>query len=197
MTDAGSSAGSHDAGEVTRLLSRLEQSPESLDRILSVVYQDIHRIAHFERAARGGYGPRTTVLVHEAFLKIFGREIPQLHDRVHLKRVAAMAVRQLIVDQARASMSRKRGGEYRHTPVRESDAAVSPSDAERVLSVEKALNRLEKHDRGLAELIVGSYYGGYTASELAELTGQSRRTIQRQLKRARGWLRLELEQEGF
>lgn len=194
MSDAESQLKSIEPGEVTRLLENLKKSPESLDQIIALVYEDIHRIAHFQRMAMGGVGPQTTVLVHEAFLKIFSQEDPRITDRVHLKRITAMAVRQLIVDQARARMSQKRGGDVFHTSLNERQVAVDSADAEYVLSVERALQRLERRDKKLAELVVGSYFGGYTVDELAELAGISRRTIQRQLKRARGWLRLELEE---
>lgn len=182
-----------DSGEVTRLLDRLQDSPRVLDRIMALVYDDMRRIAHNQNAAHSLAGTRTTELVHDAFLKIFSRQSPVLHNRKHLMRLSAMAVRQLIVDRARAQLSQKRGAGAVHADLEVEQVPADNCDAERVVAVEEALRRLERHDAELAEIIVGSHYGGYTAGELAEMTGCSTRTVQRQLKRARGWLRLELE----
>lgn len=179
-------------GEVTRLLDRLQDSPQVLDRIMALVYDDMRRIAHNQNIGHAASGSRTTELVHEAFLKIFSNNPPELQSRMHLMRMSAMAVRQLIVDRARAHLSHKRGAGAPHLELEEEQVAVEPDEVAHILAVEEALKRLQAHDPELAELIVGSYFGGYTAGELAEMTGQSIRTIQRQLKRARGWLRLEM-----
>lgn len=188
-------ADSADSGQVTQLLDRLQDSPETLDRIMSLVYDDIHRIAHFQRQSMNMPSPRTTVLVHEAFIKLFGDEIPQINNRKHLKYISAMTVRHLIVDMARSQLAQKRGGGAWHTGLDNEVQPAQADDAEYVLFVEQTLTELEKFDQELAELIIGTYYGGYTASELAEMTGTSLRTVQRQLKRARGWLKFEFQQE--
>ena len=180
-------------GEVTRLLNCLQDSPRVLDRIMVLVYDDMRRIAHSQNAAHVRSGSQTTELVHEAFFKIFSKDLPELRNRKHLMRLSAMAVRQLIVDHVRAQLSQKRGAGVPMLELEEEQIAVDRDDLEQVLVVESALSRLERHDAELAQLIVGSHYGGYTASELADMTGCSTRTIQRQLKRARGWLRLELD----
>ncbi len=180
-------------GEVTRLLDRLQDSPRVLDRIMVLVYDDMRRLAHYQNAAHSSGDARTTELVHDAFLKLFSKHSPELRNRKHLMRLSAMAVRQLIVDRARAQLSQKRGAGVPMLELQEDQIAVDRDNLEQVLAVERALSRLEKHDADLAELIVGSHYGGYTAGELADMTGCSTRTIQRQLKRARGWLRLELD----
>lgn len=180
-------------GEVTRLLDRLQDSPQVLDRIMWLVYEDIRRIAHNQNRGRRIERARTTELVHEVFLKLFSNNHATIKGREHLMKVSALAVRQLIVDQARARLSQKRGAGAPHLELEEDQVAVERADAVRVLSVEQALERLERHDPELADLIVGSYYAGYTAEELAEIRACSVRTVQRQLKRARGWLRLELD----
>lgn len=181
------------ATAVTELLERLDERPEQLERIMELVYEDLRRVAHFQRASHGANGARTTALVHEAFVKLFGGGVPEIRSRTHLMRVCAMAVRQLIVDRARARMSLKRGGDAVHVPLEEGLVSVDRSDAEQVLMVEEALHRLEAHDGRLADLIVGNYFGGYTVEQLAEMAGCSARTIHRDLKKARGWLRLEME----
>ncbi len=193
-------SGRQDSGssteQVTTLLARLQESPETLDKIMSIVYEDIHRIAHHQRHSLAIPAPQTTVLVHEAFIKLFGERSPEINDRHHLKNMAALAVRNLIVDRARAQLAQKRGSGAVHTGLDDDRHAARSDDAEHVLMVEQALERLEQYDAELADLVVRTYYGGYTAKEMAEITGQSLRTVQRQLKRARGWLNLEVGRQG-
>ncbi len=179
--------------QVTTLLARLHDSPDTLDKIMSMVYEDIHRIAHHQRHSLDAPAPQTTVLVHEAFIKLFGSGHPKLNDRRHLKRTAAKAVRHLIVDRARSDLAQKRGGGAWHTGLNEQVHQSNDGYVEYVLAIEQALERLEQLDPELAELVVGTYYGGYTSAEMAEITGKSQRTIERQLKRARGWLHLDLQ----
>ncbi|QOC21363.1 sigma-70 family RNA polymerase sigma factor [Wenzhouxiangella sp. AB-CW3] len=181
-----------DAGEVTHLLERLQQSPESLEQLIALVYDDMRRVAHFQRGNASGGAPQTTILVHEAFLKVFGKDTPAVQNRKHLLRLTALTVRQLIVDHARARLSQKRGQGAVHVELSDHSASVSREEAERVLVIEEAIDRLQEHDAKLAELVVGSYFAGYSAAELAELSDCSSRTINRELKRARAWLRLEM-----
>lgn len=177
---------------VTELLERLQDSPETLDQIMSMVYEDLHRVARNQRRSFGMSSPQTTVLVHDAFIKLFGPSGPEIKDTQHLKRMVAKAVRHLIVDQARSQLAQKRGGGAWHTAFESDQHQARTEAAEHVLIVEQALLRLEQLEPELADLIVGTYYGGYTARELADITGRSPRTIERQLERARGWLRFEL-----
>ncbi len=192
MNDSELNTLADDKGEVTRLLNGLRDSPQVLDRVMGLVYEDIRRIARNQNRGQRGEYARTTELVNEVYLKLFTGNPPVIECRAHLMKMSALAVRQLIVDQARSRLSQKRGAGAPHLALDEGQVAVEKSDAERVLLIEQALERLAEHDPDLAELIVGSYYGGYTAGELAELRDCSVRTVQRQLKRARGWLRLEL-----
>lgn len=182
---------------ITVMLERLKDSPDTLNRLMERVYEDIRRIAHFEQRSMNVPKIQTTVLVHEVYLKLFGREMPEIRNKGHLKRLTAQTVRHLIVDRARAFMAQKRGGDAHHTSLDNMSAsAPEHDDVEAVMAVEEAITKLEETDERLAEIVVGTYYGGFSASELAEMTGRSRRTIQRDLKRARGWLKLEMDPLG-
>ncbi len=182
-----------DPGEVTVLLERLKEDPAALDQVMNLVYQDIHRVARFERSSLNVQSaPETTVLVHEAFLKMFRGEGPEIENRKHLKRMSAMVVRQLIVDEARAQLAQKRGAGAHHTSFDRVKSIAQTGELESLLSLENAIVRLEEMDPELAEIVVSTYFGGLTAPELADALGVSLRTVQRQLKRARAWLKLEL-----
>jgi len=183
---------------ITEMLERLEDSPDTLNRLMERVYDDIRRIAHFEQGAMNVPKIQTTVLVHEVYLKLFGQEMPEIRDEGHLRRLTAQIVRHLIVDRVRTIMAQKRGGGIHHTALDDAEASQpEQQDMQAVVAVEEAISKLEQTDERLAEIVIGTYYAGYTATELAEMTGRSRRTIQRDLKRARGWLKLEMDPSRF
>ncbi len=185
-----------DQHHITQLLERLDTAPESLGKLAELVYQDIHRLAHFQRhQMQAGETLRTTALVNEAFLKIFREgSSPDIADRQHLMRLMARTIRHIIVDHARRHLAQKRGGEAIHVELDEGRVAASEEDAARVLDMEAAIERLSEMDEDLGDLVSARFFAGYTTDELAELSGTSRRTVQRQLQRANAWLRFELNQ---
>ena len=184
-----------DHKQVTQLLEQLADNPGSLERLTGMVYQDIHRLAHFQRhQMQAGETLQTTALVNEAFLKIFREgSTPDIADRQHLMRLMARTIRHIIVDHARRHLAQKRGGEAIHVELDESRVAASEEDAARVLDMESAIERLSDMDEDLGDLVSARFFAGYTTDELAELSGTSRRTVQRQLQRANAWLRFELD----
>lgn len=187
-----------DLHQVTRLLEELETGEGSLARLAELVYKDIHRLAHFQRyQMQAGETLRTTALVNEAFLKVFREgSDSSITNRQHLMRLMAKAIRQIIVDHARRHLAQKRGGDAIHVEFDDGQVAASREDAARVLDMESAIQRLGDMDKELGELVSARFFAGYTTDELAELTGTSRRTVQRQLQRANAWLRFELDQPG-
>ena len=182
--------------QVTQLLERLGSSTGSLGRLAEAVYEDIHRLAHFQRyQMQAGETLRTTALVNEAFLKVFRDDgDSSITNRQHLMRLMAIAIRQIIVDHARRQLAQKRGGDAIHVEFDEGQVAATQDDAARVLDMESAIERMSDMDEELGELVAARFFAGYTTDELAELTGVSKRTVQRQLQRANAWLRFELGQ---
>ncbi|MDH3222988.1 MAG: ECF-type sigma factor, partial [Gemmatimonadota bacterium] len=95
---------------VTQLLAAVRQGEEgSFDRLFEVVYDDLKRRAHFQLSASSPT-LNTTGLLHEAYLKLAGAETPDWSDGQHFFRVAARAMRQIVIDRARRHLSQKRGG---------------------------------------------------------------------------------------
>lgn len=183
-----------DQHQVTRLLADLGGTPDGLDRLSRLVYADIHRLARYHRQGfKGGETLRTTALVHEAFLKVFGKDTQGISDRQHLMRIMTLAMRQIIVDHARRQLTEKRGGNAVHVELEEDRLAATHGDAARILDVEKAILSLAQTDSDLANLVSARFYTGLETSEIAEMMGISQRTVQRQLKRANAWLRYELQ----
>lgn len=179
--------------EVTRLLQALERDSNSLERLTELVYDDIRRLAHHQQSGSSRSPTlQTTALVHEAFLKVFDRDMQSIENRRHLIRLMGCAMRQIIVDHARSRLAQKRGGDRTPSGLDPDDLAGNLTDAAQVLDIERAFQQLERLDPDLAELVAARLFAGYSTEELAESQGMSRRTVQRQLKRANAWLRLSL-----
>jgi RNA polymerase sigma factor (TIGR02999 family) len=190
------SQGAISEGEVTRLLSELREQPGTIDRILPLIYDDLREVARCQQA-RFGASPtlQTTELVHEAFLKLRASASQDIRNRLHLKRLTSLAIRQLIVDHARSKLAAKRGAGQAPVSLNEELVTDKASDGEEtVLMVNEALARLEQVSPRLAEVVIARFFGGMTAEEIAEMLDISMRTVQRDWDRARAWLVVEMEQ---
>lgn len=181
-------------GQVTQLLSSLRDTPETMDRLLPLVYEDMRQIARSQQA-RLGASPtlQTTELVHEAFLKLRQSDGRPIQNSNHFRRLSYLAIRQLIVDHARSKLTHKRGSGRRADSLEEELVASNTADEETVLRVDEALQRLEAANPRQAEVVIARFFGGYTAEEIADLLETSVRTVQRDWERARAWLLVDLE----
>lgn len=178
---------------VTQLLAASRGGDRgALERAFAAVYDELHRLAHYQRAkSRPGDTLSTTVLVHEAFLKISqGAPVP-LQDRQHFFALAARAMRQILVDAARARVADKRGGGVVPVELLEGDLRVDALAVD-VVALDRALDRLEAVDPQLARLVEGRFFAGLTDAELAETLGRNERTVRRDWQRARAFLLREL-----
>lgn len=182
-------------GEVTQLLDQLREQPETLDRILPLIYDDLREVARCQQA-RYGCSPtlQTTELVHEAFLKLRSSARLDMRSSQHLKRVSALAIRQLIVDHARSKLAAKRGSGKAPLSLNE-ELATQPGihNEEAVIQVDEALQRLEDAFPRLAEVVIARFFGGCTSDEIADMMDVSVRTVQRDWDRARAWLMVEMQ----
>lgn len=181
-------------GEVTRLLSELREQPDSIDRILPLIYDDLREVARCQQA-RFGSTPtlQTTELVHEAFLKLRNSASQNIRNRMHLKRLSSLAIRQLIVDHARSKLAAKRGAGQTPLSLNEELAGAESGSEETVLMIDEALARLEQANPRLAEVVIARFFGGQTADEIAEMLDISVRTVQRDWERARAWLLVDMQ----
>jgi len=163
--------------------------PMSLDPAL---YETLHAIA--ERAMRSERH-RTlhpTDLVHEAWLKLASGRSRAYADRVHFLAVASRAMRQVLVDRARARATAKRGGDpLRVTRV---DELADAEPGEDVLALHAALAALEAEDADAAQVVVYRFFGGMTEVETGELMGRSERWVRMQWAYARAWLRRTMDE---
>ena len=189
----GQHGGSEGGGDATILLSRLRGGDADAGReLLPILYDELKRIAARQfRGQAAGHTLQPTVLVHEAFLRLVGKPAA-FTDRAHFFAVAATAMRQILVNHARASNAEKRGGGAKAVALNHDVAdtdAVSEID---VLSLHEALEQLERIDQRKHRVIELRFFAGLTVEEIAEAMGLSKTTIESEWRAARAWLNVKL-----
>ena len=164
----------------------------AFESAFAAVYEELRRIAHGQRLrSRPGETLSTTVVVHELFLKLSQGRPVAVRDREHFFALAARAMRQILVDAARARGAAKRGAGAVAVELDERDLAVDGVAVE-VVALDRALGRLEAVDERLARLVEARFFAGLTDAELAELLDRNERTVRRDWEKARAFLLREL-----
>lgn len=179
--------------EVTRLLAAVGQGDnESLGRLFNLVYDELRHSAHRQLSRSfGAQTLSTTVLVHECYLKLLGAKTSDWADQRHFFHVASLAMRQIIVDQARRRMADKRGSGARPLDLDECRVAVD-GQAELLVSLEAALQQLASHSQRLAELVDLRFFAGLSVEDTARVLQVSDRTVKRDWRLARAFLHAHL-----
>ena len=166
-------------------------SPQAMDRLFDAVYGELRRIASRQlQGERPGHTLGTTGVVHETYLKLADQTRVQWQDRSHFYKVAAVAMRRILVDYARRHRAKRRGGEAQQVTL--DDNATPAQRGETLLALDEALERLTRLNPRLGQVVECRYFGGLTEQETAEALGVTLRTVQRDWAKARGWLYLEL-----
>ena len=181
-----------DSRQVTDLLLQMRSGdPQAMDRLIPLVYEELRRLAHDQlRRERPGHTLGTTGLVHETYVRLVDQTRVEWRDRGHFLVVAAWAMRRILVDYARRNRTARRGGgSVRFTL---DNDAPAEERGEMLLALDEALERLAALDRRLSQVVEYRYFGGLTEQETADMLGVTRRTVQRDWAKARGWLYLEM-----
>jgi RNA polymerase sigma factor (TIGR02999 family) len=156
--------------------------------IFTLLYSELHRMAHRELARAGDYGClSTTTLLHEAYLDISGRDGARFPDRARFMAYAARVMRGLIIDHARNRRAQRRGGQFEITAL-DTDVAEQVPDAKMLTCLSDALDDLERVDAALAEIVDLKFFCGFSFGEIATMRGVSERTVQRDWEKARIYL---------
>lgn len=181
-----------DPESVTRLLQQWRAGDESaLNRLMPLVYEELHRQAiGMMRSERRDHTLQATALIHEAYARLAGSELP-INDREHFVSLAAGIMRRVLVDHARARLCEKRGGGAQRVTLKET-MAVIPDAADRLVEIDEVLERLRKFDERKHRALELSLFGGLTQPEIARVLEISIPTVERDLRTARAWLRSEL-----
>ncbi len=183
--------------EITQLLHDWHGGDRTaLDRLVPLVYDELRRISkRYLRRQPPGQTLQTTALINEAYLKMVDLPGIDWQNRAHFFAVAAQAMRNLLLDHARAKHRAKRGGDAQQVSLDEA-AMVSVARSEELLALDDALTRLAALDARQSRIVELRYFGGLTVDEVAEVLGISAITIAREWAKAKGWLYRELSQEA-
>jgi RNA polymerase sigma factor (TIGR02999 family) len=180
--------------KVTAILQAAQDGDESAAaQLLPLVYEELRKLAK-ARMARlpPGETLQPTALVHEAYLRLLGKADLRLETRRHFFFAAARAMRDILVERARKKAGPRRGGGRRRVELKE-DAAIAEPPAEELLALHEALSELEKEDPVKAQIVNLRYFAGMSAEEAAQVLGVSERTLHRQWRFIKAWLRRRLE----
>ena len=183
-----------DSREVTVLLRKWFEGSEDVEAdLMPVLYRELRLIARRHmRKQRPGHTLQTTELVHEAFMKIASGNDQFWNNRQHFFAVAARAMRQILVDYARARLAEKRGGDPKKKELLEIHA-VAKQKSSQLLELDAALDKLSTVCERKARVVELKFFGGFGISEIAKSLGVSDMTVKRDWRFARSWLLREMD----
>lgn len=162
--------------------------------LMPLVYDELRRIAaRYISRERPGQTLQATALVNEAYLRLAAERPREFANRTHFLAIAALSMRQILVQKARARKAAKRGGAPHRITLddRNIDQAHLPADID-VLALDEALTKLAALDPEQAHIVELRYFGGLTVEETADVLGSSPATVKRHWAMARAWLKQTL-----
>ena len=183
--------------DATGLLAELSGGRgRAADELLPLVYEELRGLAAvYLRREGAGHTLQPTALVHEAYVKLVDETRAGWNGRTHFKAVAAKAMYRVLVDHARARGRRKRGRGWQRVALDDAFALTDTNPLE-VLALHEALEAMRRLDARQAEVVELLILGGLSSEEAAQVLGVSQRTVERDWKMGRAWLRRELGQEA-
>jgi RNA polymerase sigma factor (TIGR02999 family) len=161
---------------------------QALDRLFSLAYEELRRLASSVRRNEPGVTLSPTALVNEAWLKLAASPEIGATSRLHFKRIAARAMRQVLIEAARRRHAGKRGGKEAAVVTLDEDLQATGSTSEELLALDEALDQLARLEPRQAMMVESRFFGGLDVTETAELLGVSEATILRDWRAARAWL---------
>ena len=169
-----------------------EGSPGAAARLMPLVYDELRQLARgYLQRERADHTLQATGLVHEAYLRLVDQTVIPCQNRAHFLAIAAQQMRRILVDHARRHRAGKRGGEWCKV---EFDDALAPSlsrDLD-VIALDDALTDLMKLKPLHSQVVELRFFGGMTIEEVADVLDLSPRTVQREWRLARAWLRRQV-----
>ena len=182
-----------DPQEVTQLLADWSQGDQAaLEKLIPLVYEELRHLAHrYMEGQRPDHTLQTTALVNEAYLRLADQSKPNFTTRSHFFAVAAKAMRQILINHAKAQQRQKRGAGASKVELDEA-ALIAPEQPSAILDLNDALERLALLDSRKAHVVELKYFGGLDQDEIAEVLKVSPVTVRRDWVFARAWLYTEL-----
>ncbi len=184
--DAAASAGSRG--------SQAAASRQAIDQLFSVTYEELRRLAWTVKRGDAGVTLSPTALVNEAWLKLMKSPAIAVESPLHFKRIAARAMRQLLIEAARRRHANKRGGEDAIFVTFDESVNGVATCGEDLLALDSALAELASFEPRQAAIVENRFFGGLDISEISKLLGVSEATILRDWRAAKAWLGQKLRQ---
>jgi RNA polymerase sigma-70 factor, ECF subfamily len=179
------------SGEVTVLLRQISAGDSSaVDKLIPLVLQELRRLARLQlRSERPGHTLQATALVNEAYLRLVNDQARDWHNRAHFIGVSASVMRRILIDHARRKQALKRGAGEQAFGQAEDYAGFSYEQAEELVALDLALERLEEMNPRQRQIVELRYFGGLSIEETAEVLNVSPVTVKRDWVAARAWLK--------
>lgn len=184
--------------ELTEIMNAIEAGdPLAVDRLMPLVYDELRKLAAAQLAnEQPGQTLQPTALVHETYLRLVGGANPEKwNSRGHFFAAASVAIRRILIDNARRKQSLKRGGGFIRRELDDLPPCL-PETREDLLALDAAMEKLAAVNPQAAELVQLLYFAGLTIPEAAQTLAISPRTAGRLWAYARAWLRREIEDAG-
>jgi len=183
------------AGDVSNLLRAWsEGDQEALERLVPIVYDEMHRLArHYMQRERPGHSLQTTALVNEAYIRLVDYKRMQWQNRAHFFAVSAQLMRRILVENARRH-NLKRGGGVQHLSLEEV-AVIAGDRGGDLVALDDAMKKLAELDPRKVQVVEMRYFGGLSVEETAEVLKVSPITVLRDWSSAKAWLYRELTSE--
>ncbi len=180
--------------DATLLLNAVGQGdPKAAHQLLDLVYDELRRLAASKMAREApGQTLQATELVHEAWLRLIGRENPTFANRAHFFSSAAEAMRRILIDRARRKLTQRHGGGFERVDLEGQDLPAPGSD-QQILAVHEVLDKLAKEHPVEAQVVKLRYFVGMTNEETAKALGISLTTTKAYWTFARTWILHEIE----
>jgi RNA polymerase sigma factor (TIGR02999 family) len=167
----------------------------ALEAMLPLVYAELRRIAAGRlRNEKPGHTLQPTALVHEAYLRLVAQERANWQNRAQFFGIAAEMMRRILINHALEKQAQKRGGGALKVTLSDADGAAGWHQDINLLALDEALKKLATFDERKSRIVELKFFGDLTIGEIAEVTGLSRATVEREWTTARAWLYREISE---
>lgn len=189
--------GTHTSSEITLLLEQMSGGDtQASEKLLPLVLPELRALArHYLSGERPGHTLQPTALINEAYVRLVGDQARNWRSRAHFVGVTAGIMRRILIDHARRRQALKRGTQLAPIEISNEREGLSAKEAEELIALDAALNRLEVVNPRHRQVVELRYFGGLSVEETAEALNVSPITVKRDWRVARAWLKGQIRPE--